>query len=235
MKSLKFFVLVSLTLFLASCNKSKDEGSGTGDAIIVAKKIGTSTNTVYGVSLYAYSFSPFQSVKATSSVDAAKTYTLKENQGYKTNFAYEATDAEFTTTKPVASTYIFSAVFENGVTDEFQDDLTNKVLSVPTIEKTEYSTTTTEFTATWASVTDANSYAINILDGSTMVFGSLELANTIKSFTLSSTSSGWIAGVTPVVGKTYTLRLNAYLYEPKGNTYNMQAVSIAEKPIVWGK
>jgi hypothetical protein len=233
MKSLKFFVLVSITLFLASCNKSQDEGSGTGDAIIVAKKSGT--NTVYGVSLYAYSFGPFQSVKATSSANATKTYTLKENQGYKTNFAYEATDAEFTTTKPVASTYNFSAVFENGVTDEFQDNLTDKVLAVPSIEKTEYSTTTTEYTTTWASVTDANSYAINILDGSTMVFGSLELDKTIKSYTLSSTSSGWLTGITPVAGKTYTLRLNAYLYEPNGNTYNMQTVSIAEKPIVWGK
>ena len=233
MKSLKFFVLVSIALFMASCNKSQDEGSGTGDAIIVAKKSGT--NTVYGVSLYAYSFSPFQSVKVTSSADATKTYNLKENQGYKTNFAYEAPDAEFTTTKPVASTFNFSAVFENGVTDEFQDNLTAKVLAVPVIEKSVYDVTTTELTTTWASVTDADSYAINILDGSTMVFGSLELANTIKTFTLSSTSSGWITGVTPVVGKTYTLRLNAYLYEPNGNTYNMQSVSMAEKSIVWGK
>jgi hypothetical protein len=233
MKSLNFFVLVLITLFMASCNKSKDEGSGTGDAIIVAKKSGT--NLVYGVSLYAYSFSPFQSVKATSLADATKTYNLKENRGYKTNFAYEAPDAEFTTSKPVASVYNFSAVFENGVTNEFQDILTDRVLSVPTIEKSVYDVTTTELTTTWASVTDANSYAINILDGTTMVFGSLELVNTIKSFTLSSTSSGWITGVTPVVGKTYTLRLNAYLYEPNGNTYNMQAISIAEKPIVWGK
>ena len=222
-----------ITTVLASCNKGQDEGSGTGDAIIVAKKSGT--NTVYAVSLYAYSFSPFQSVKVTSSADATKTYNLKANQGYKTNFAYEAPDAEFTTTKPVASTFNFSAVFENGVTDVFQDDLTDKVLAVPTIEKSVYDATTTELTTTWLSVTDADSYAINILDGSTLVFGSLELANTIKTFTLSSTSSGWITGITPVIGKTYTLRLNAYLYEPKGNTYNMQAVSMAEKQITWGK
>jgi len=222
-----------ITTVLASCNKGQDEGSGTGDAIIVAKKSGT--NTVYAVSLYAYSFSPFQSVKVTSSADATKTYNLKANQGYKTNFAYEAPDAEFTTTKPVASTFNFSAVFENGVTDVFQDDLTDKVLAVPTIEKSVYDATTTELTTTWLSVTDADSYAINILDGSTLVFGSLELANTIKTFTLSSTSSGWITGITPVIGKTYTLRLSAYLYEPKGNTYNMQAVSMAEKQITWGK
>jgi hypothetical protein len=233
MRQLKFILLVMITTVLASCNKGQDEGSGTGDAIIVAKKSGT--NTVYGVSLYAYSFSLFQSVKATSSADATKTYTLKENQGYKTNFAFEAPDAEFTTIKPVASTFNFSAVFENGVTNEFQDNLTDKVLAVPVIDKLVYDATTTELTTTWASLTDADSYAINILDGSTMVFGSLELVNTIKSFTLSSTSSGWITGVTPVVGKTYTLRLNAYLYEPNGNTYNMQAVSMAEKPIVWGK
>jgi len=233
MKSIKFFILVSTILFMTSCNKSQDEGSGTGDAIIVAKKSGT--NTVYGVSLYAYSFSPFQSVKAASSVDATKTYTLKENQGFKTNFSYDAPDADFTTTKPVSSTFNFSAVFENGVTDEFQDNLTDKVLAVPVIEKSVYDATTTELTTTWASVTDADSYAINILDGSTMVFGSLELANTIKSYTLSSTSSGWITGVTPVEGKTYTVRLNAYLYEPNGDTYNMQAVSMAEKTIVWGK
>jgi hypothetical protein len=233
MRQLKFILLVMITTVLASCNKSQDEGSGTGDAIIVAKKSGI--NTVYAVSLYAYSFSPFQSVKVTSSADATKTYNLKENQGYKTNFAYEAPDAEFTTTKPVASTFNFTAVFENGVTNEFQDNLTDKALAVPVIEKSVYDATTTELTTTWASVTDADSYAINILDGSTMVFGSLELANTIKSYTLSSTSSGWITGVTPVVGKTYTLRLNAYLYEPNGNTYNMQALSLAEKPIIWGK
>ena len=75
MKPLKFFVLVSIALFIASCNKSQDEGSGTGDAIIVVKKSGT--NTVYGVSLYAYSFSPFQSVKATSSADATKKLYVK--------------------------------------------------------------------------------------------------------------------------------------------------------------
>ncbi len=233
MKPLKFFVLVSIALLIASCNKNQDEGSGTGDAIIVVKKSGT--NTIYGVSLYAYSFSPFKSVKATSSADATKTYTLKGNQGYKTNFAYEAPDAEFTTTKPVASTFNFSAVFENGVTDEFTDELTASVLSVPVLDVPKFDTTTTELTATWVSVTDADSYAINILDGSTMVFGSLELANTIKSYTLSSTSNGWFTGVTPVVGKTYTVRLNAYLYEPNGNTYNMQSVSMAEKSIVWGK
>lgn len=232
MKPLKFIVFVLIALFVASCNKSQDEATGVGDAIIVAKNSGT--NTVYGYALYAYSFSPFQSVKATSAVEANKIFTLKVNQGYKTNFYYETPDAEFTTTKPVASTFNFSAVFENGVTDEFQDNLSDKVLAIPVIDKSEFNSTSKEMGITWTSVSGADSYAINILEGTNLVFGSPELANTVKYYAISSNSIGWITGFTPVSGKTYTVRLNAYLYEPSGNSYNMQAISMAEKTIVWG-
>ncbi len=233
MRSHIFFVFIFIALLITSCNKSEDDGSGTGDAIIIAKKSGT--NTVYGVTLYAYSFSPFQSVKATSAVDATKTYTLKVNQGYKTNFYYETPDAEFTTTKPAATTYNFAAVFENGVTDEFEDNLTDKVLALPTIEKAEYNLTSADLGVTWKSVPDADSYAINIFDGTSLVYSSPELVNTLKYFAVGS-SSGWVTGVTPVSGKSYTVRVLAFLYEPNGDSYNIQAVSMADsdKPIAWG-
>jgi len=233
MKTHYFFVFILIVLFTTSCNKSEDDGSGTGDAIIIAKKSGT--NTVYGVTLYAYSFSPFQSVKATNAVDAAKTYTLKVNQGYKTNYYYETPDAEFTVTKPAATTFNFSAVFENGVTDEFEDNLTDKVLALPTIEKAEYNLTSADLGVTWKSVPDADSYAINVFDGTNLVYSSPELVNTLKYFAVGS-SSGWVAGVTPVSGKTYTVRVLAFLYEPNGDSYNIQAVSMADsdKPIAWG-
>lgn len=234
MKLLKLFAFILIALFTTSCNKSDDDGSGTGDAIIVAKKSGT--NTVYGVTLYAYSFNTFQSVKATSAVDASKTYTLKVNQGYKTNFYYETPDAEFTTTKPAASNFSFAAVFENGVTDEFEDNLTDKVLALPTIEKAEYNLTSADLGVTWKLVPDADSYAINIFDGTNLVYSSPELVNTLKYFAVGS-SGGWVAGVTPVSGKTYTVRVLAFLYEPNGDSYNIQAVSMADsdKPIAWGK
>lgn len=240
MKPLKFIVFVLIALFVASCNKSQDEGSGVGDAIIVAKKSGI--NTVYGYALYAYSFSPFQSVKATSDVEANKIFTLKINQGYKTNFYYETPDAEFTTTKPGASTFNFSAVFENGVTDEFQDNLSDKVLAIPTINKAEYNSTTSELGITWTSVTDANSYAINILDGSTVVFGSVALAPTVKAYSISANGGGWLTGFTPVSGKTYQVKVLAFLLEPGAapvlgsyaNSYDVQAASVAETSVIWG-
>jgi len=233
MKLINLFVFALIVLFLGSCSKSEDAASGVGDAIVITKKSGA--NVVYGYSLYAYTFGAFQSVTATSALQTGKTYTLKINQGFKTNFYYESPDVEFTTVKPVATTFNFKAVFDNGATDEFQDELSDKVLPVPVIEKTEYVSAKSEMNITWASVSGADSYAVNVFEGSTLVFGSPELVNTLKTFAVTATSSGWITGFTPVVGKTYTVRINAYLYEPNGDSYNLQAVSFADKSIVWGQ
>lgn len=233
MKPINLFVLLLAALFLGSCSKSNDAASGTGDAIIIVKKSGT--NVVYGYSLYAYTFGAFKSVTATSALQTGKTYTLKMNQGFETNFYFETPDAEFTTVKPVATTFNFNAEFDNGSTDEFQDEVSDKVLTVPVIEKAEYATAKSEMTIAWASVASADSYGVNIFDGSKLVFGSPELVNSLKTFSVTASSSGWITGFTPVAGKTYTIRLNAYLYEPNGDSYNLQAVSFADKSVAWGE
>ena len=235
MKTIKFFILILITLATTSCNKNEDEATGVGDAIIISKKIGTSPATVYGYSLYAYTFSSFQSVNAEliNNIIAEQVYTLKSNQGYKTSFYYETPDAEFTPTRPTASTFKFSATFENGATDEFEDEVADKVLAVPVIEKTEYNSTDQELGVFWEKVVDANSYAINIFDGSKLVYSSPELVNTVKYFPVGF-SSGWVTGTSPVTDKEYTVRLLAFLYETNGDSYNIQAVSIAEKKITWG-
>jgi len=234
MKPLKFLFLILIVFSVTSCNKNQEDATGVGDAIIVSKKSGA--DVVYGYSLYAYTFSSFQSVKAefVNNAVADVFYTLKSNQGYKTNFYYETPSAEFTTTRPKASSFRFSAVFENGATDEFLDEVSEKVLTLPVIDKTEYNSTDQELGVYWTSVVDANSYAINIFDGSNLVYSSPELANTVKYFPVNS-ASGWTSGIAPVIGKTYKIRLLALLYEPNGDAYNIQAVSMVEKDIIWGK
>lgn len=92
MKQLNFLVVVLLALIITSCNKSDEKANGEGDALIIAKHSGT--NTVYGITLYAYTFSSFQSVTAVNSNETGKTYILKSNQGYKTNFYYETPEAD---------------------------------------------------------------------------------------------------------------------------------------------
>jgi hypothetical protein len=232
MKQLRIFAILMSVILMISCNK--EQATGTGDAIIVAKQSGTSV--VYGISLYAYTLSSFSSVTASSAASPEKKYTLKSNHGYTTSFYYETPESEFTTTKPEAGAYNFSAVFENGITQNFQNTLTDKVLPIPNVTKCEYNTTDQKLEVGWNALADANSYSVSMFDGTTLVFGSIELAKTVLAYPVkyTTTGGGWTVGFTPVSGKTYNVRVFAYLYEPRGGAYNVQAVSIAEKTVVWG-
>ena len=233
MKQLRIFAILMAAVLMAGCDKNEDQGTGVGDVMIVSKQVGL--NNVYGLSMYAYTFSEFSTVKAVSSADTAKIYTLKSNEGYKSSFYLETPDAEFTATKPVASTFNFSAIFENGARQAFDDILSDKALLPASIDTCEYNTKKHLLRVTWTPVTDAQGYAINIFDGSTLIFGSQELVSTAKAYSVSTNGNGWASGLPPVSGKTYTVKLFAYLYEsvPKAS-YNIQAISIAEKTVVWG-
>lgn len=231
MKHLKTIAIAFLVFIVVACNK-ENEQTGTGDVMIVAKKSGG--ETVYGLSFYAYTFGTFESVKAFSTSDPGKIYTLKPNQGLKTNFYYETTDAEFKTTKPAASTYTFQFVFLNGTTHEWQDILLETTLEPPTFEKCEYNETAHQLEVTWAALANADSYAINILDGQNVVFASPELANTGKSYFIKTSGGGWAAGFIPTSGKTYKVKLFAFHYEAQNNAYNVQATSVSETTVTWG-
>jgi hypothetical protein len=229
MKQLRILAILLAALMVTSCNKD-EEGTGTGDALIVVKKSGSAT--VYGLSLYAYTFSTFSSVSAVSSVNPEKTYTLKSNLS---NFAYETPDNAFTAVKPVAATYTFSATFENGVQQNFQNTLLDAVLPVPSFEKCEYNGTTHQLELNWPLINGATSYAVNIFDLNQLVFATNELKDlSTGAYAIKANGGGWKAGFTPVSGKTYTVRLFAYMFEPNGGSYNIQCVSMADKSIVWG-
>ena len=233
MKRLRIFGILMAVLLMASCNKSVDQATGAGDVIIVSKQSGS--NIVYGLSMYAYTYSAFSSVKVTTVADPGKTYTLKANQGFKTNFYYETPESEFSTTKPVASTYTFSAIFDNGVIQEFQNTLTSDVLPIPTFDKCEYNDVNHQLEINWPLVDHASSYSINILDSTKIVFSSAEIKDPAKgAYAVMTTGGGWAVGFLPASGKTYTVRLFAYMLEPGGATNNIQSISIAESHAVWG-
>jgi hypothetical protein len=232
MNSLKAISILLISLIFASCNKEDNKDTGTGDAIIVCKKSGT--NDVYGISLYANTRSSFKSVTAINTAEPAKIYTLRANQGFKSIFYYDSPDSLYTTTKPVASTINFSAIFENGSTAEFQDELSDKILAPAVIDTCQYSSTKKALQLIWKPVTGANSYAINISDSTTQVFSTPEFSPSLNAVWITSNSSGWINGYSPIAGKTYKVKIFAYLYEAKMTAYNMQCVSIGESDTVWG-
>jgi hypothetical protein len=233
MRPVKFLsAFIVIALFFLSCNKANEQASGVGDALIVVKKI--NNQVVYGVSLYAYTYSSFRSVTVTSSSNPSKNYTLEASQGFKTNFYYETPDGEFSATKPVAGTYTFSAVFENGVTQQFTDVLTDKVLNVPEVTKCEYSADNHRLEVNWNLVTDANGYAVNLFDGTNVIFSSAALADNIKAYAVTASGNGWATGFVPEAGKAYTVRVLAFLFEPGGDTYNVQSTSVTDTRVVWG-
>jgi hypothetical protein len=229
MKQLRILAILLAVLMVSSCIK-EEEGTGTGDALIVLKKSGATT--VYGLSLYAYTFSTFTSVSAVSSANPEKTYTLKSNLS---NFSYETPENEFSSVKPAAGTFTFSATFENGKQQDFQNTLLDAVLPVPTFDKCEYNEQFHQLEINWPLLTGATGYAINILENNQVVFASNELRNASSgAYAISATGGGWKAGFTPVAGKNYTVRLFAFMYEPNGGSYNIQCVAMADKSAVWG-
>lgn len=232
MKQFRIIAILLAVILMVSCNKYDDKATGVGDVMIVAKKSGA--NTVYGISLYAYSLSPFASVIAVSEADPGKTYTLKANQEYETSFYYETPENEFTTTKPLASTFKFSAIFENGVVQEFENNLSDKVLPIPTFEKCEYNAVDHQLDVKWTLISNASSYSISIFSNSKIIFGRPELKNDGGTLTIKTSDIGWAEDSKPESGKTYTVRLFAYLYEPGGGAFNIQSSSFAEQTVVWG-
>ncbi|HLN71988.1 MAG TPA: hypothetical protein VK205_01760 [Prolixibacteraceae bacterium] len=229
MKQLRIFMILLAVVLATSCNK-EEQATGVGDVLVVAKKSGA--ETVYGLSLYAYTFSTFSSVSAVSSANPPKTYTLKAMNG---TFGYETPENAYSTTKPAAGTYTFTATFENGVQQVFENILLDAVLPIPTFEKCEFNKATQQLEIKWQLLNGATSYAINILDGSKTVFASQPLRNVSSpSFAIRSTRGGWAQNYVPEDGKTYTVRLFAYMYEPNGGSYNMQCVSMADSNVIWG-
>ena len=233
MIQLRIFGLLLAVMAMTSCNKTKDEASGSGDVVIVSKVIDSSI--VYGLSLHAYTLSAFSNVKAVSSADTTKIYSLTANQGLNTNFFYDTPESDFTTTKPTAATFTFSATFQNGVKEKFQNILTDAVLPIPTFEKCDYNASTHQLEMTWTSIATASTYSIGILEGATLVFNSVLLINSsTPGYSIKANGGGWIPNFAPGSGKSYTVRLFAYMYEPGGGPLNIQSVSIADRTVVWG-
>jgi len=231
MSMLKLISVFFLAIAIFSCNDAVEENSGIGDAIVISQKSGTSV--VYGLSLYAYTYSTFKSVSATST-EPVKSYTLKINHGHSSNFYYETPQSEFSTKKPEPTIIKFEAIYGNGEGNSFQDQLSDKVLAPAIIDTCEYIDSKDVLRLTWKPVTDAQSYVINIMNDTTLVFGSPELSTKVNKVWINKNSAGWANGFIPQAGKTYEVKVYSYLYETTISAYDMQCVSIGTADAVWG-
>lgn len=233
MRQLKFIFLVLLVAFSAACNKESNDPELEGDTVFVSRRSGT--NVVYGTAFYANSLRSLKSVTVVSSTNPSVPISLSVNGNDIYSFLKEPTEAEYSTTKPVAATYTFNAVFDNGGTFEYKDVQTSNVLAPVTFEKCLYNTSNANAELSWTAQINASSYVIQFINETgVVVFNSSELSNTITSGTLSASAGGWASGY-PKNGDIYTVRIYAFEYENASTAnYQLQASSISDTPIVWG-
>ena len=100
----------------------------------------------------------------------------------------------------------------------------------------EFNTADERIELEWTNAEDnADYYVISLQkpDG-TVVFISTSLKGSATSSTISESTSGWMNGEVPENEMSYTVVINAYMYEDEeGVDLNIQSKSVAEQTVVW--
>lgn len=219
-------------LFLASCDK-EEKVTVVGDVYVVTQLLGQ--DTLYGLSIHAYSFDPFSTVSVVPDGDPGTTYHLAAYPGFKTDFYYDTPEAELSAEKPTTGNYHFTAVFESGEVLETDDVLHSTILYPPVIKECSYDVVSAKATVEWETVTGADIYVIKLYDGDDLVFLSPALGSATKKVDFSGSSSSWGQNYQPGNGANFRMVLSAFKYEPGGDSYNVQASTNNESILVWGE
>ena len=219
-------------IFLASCNKD-EKVTVVGDVYVVTQVSGQ--DTLYGLSIHAYSFEPLSTVTVVPDNDPGTTHHLVAYQGFKTDFYYDTPEAELSTEKPTTGNYHFTAVFESGEVLETDDVLLNTVLYPPVIKECTYDVISSKAIIEWETATGADIYVIKLYDGDDLVFLSPALGSATKKVDFSANSSSWGQNYQPASGTSFKVVLSAFKYEPGGDSYNVQASTSSASTLVWGQ
>ena len=233
MKQLIFLSALLVVLSLSSCIDKKEDVSVVGDAFILSRTAGD--ETVYGLSLHAYSLSKFSSVTVTSDDLYFSNYTLTPYQNDEAHFHYETPSAQFSTEIPGPGTYTFNASFKNGNTDVATDILTTAVLAPPVLERCEWSSGESALMVEWADVSSAELYVVRIFNGNNLVY-LYQLSTEFTSLKIAQSSNGWLNNEIPQSGTGYKVLVQAFLFESAtADAFNIQAISETDQTIVWGQ
>lgn len=226
------WVLVSVFMWLLSCSDKEAEKSIAGDVYMVSQKVGQ--DTLYGLSIHAYSLYPMASATVTPANASEKSYQLKAYPGFKTDFYYDTPVAELSKVKPATGNYHFEARFETGEIDIDDDVLGPEVLFPPKVKSCNYDTAQKQALLEWEKVNGADVYVFKLYKQDTLVFLSAAIPATYIKASFSETSPGWGKNFTPKTGTPFKLKLSAFKYEPGGDNFNVQASTSTDTQLIWG-
>ncbi len=233
MKTITNLILGIFIITLISCESDEAATSAVGDAFIIAKK--TEQDTIYGLSLHAVSNKNFTTVSASPKDVIDVAYELSAFNGLQYNFLYETEENNFGTSLPQTGVYEFSANMENGENIKFTDNLTDDIIYPPLITDCQYDDTNENIEIEWEEDDDVDVYNVKIYktDGTAVFIGSgINPEN--DNYSLDVTTTGWLNNYTPNNGESYTVELNAYMYEAIKADMNLQCISMSTHTVTWG-
>ena len=226
-------LIISIFFGFVACDNEEIVATATGDAFLVTRI--AAQDTVYGLALHGFGNKSFSAVSVTD--DNGTKYGLTSYGGYTYEYYSETDETDFTTELPTLGSYNFSFSFQTGESGTDVDELTGNVIYPVAITSCEFNTSDSRIELEWTNAEDnAGYYVISLQkpDG-TVVFISQALDGSKTSSNISESTSGWMNDETPESEMTYTVVINAYMYEDdKEVDLNIQSKSIAEQTVVWG-
>lgn len=229
-----FLCLSFGSLALVSCMKSTPVAlQGVADVIIQDMK--TDDGIKYGIVIYASANYDIASAKVTAPGTPGKIYELTASSN-KMQFVYTPQASDYTTDMPVKGDYSIELVTAAGETLTGKDVVGDEKLTPIAIKTVAMVSQTLK--TTWDKVTGANGYVIRLYSANKadLLFSSNYLASDAVDFEFSSSSSGWIYGVSPVVNTDYVVELLGVKIETGvtvDTANNLQFITTDSKTIKW--
>lgn len=222
------FVAAGLATF-TSCESEEILPTANVDTFVVARESGETT--VYGLAMYAYANTDMTSVVADG--PNSETYNLKAYSSYLFEYYWETELEDYTESVPMPGSFTFDIVFKGGETQTSTETLTSTVLAPPSFTTCEWDDTYNRINVAWDE-TSGTDYSVIVLrdsDGDTVWLSSSINSGTDSGYI--NSSSGWLNGMSPVSGQTYTVELSSFILEDSSSSY-IQAKAITSQTLVWG-
>lgn len=223
----KFVAALFIGLFLctlSSCDQfdpASINGDVYGDVFIKAQF--TEDVIHYSPVFYAYANQKMDKVEVYHTDFANEVYVL-DSLDFGYTFARFPANEMLSTEIPRAGTYRFIAIFQNGAQSISTDEVSNKVISPPTITKTEYNPSIQRLTINWEADTNAQNHKVTLLNSEGEIAYESDLLNSkTATYSVSIHNQGWFETPTK---NPYNVVVQSYLFEGELSAFDLQCLAV---------
>lgn len=227
-------LLVGSTVLVSCMKDSTTNLQAQGD--IIVQDIKTDAGVKYSLVVYVTANFEILSGKVTAPGTGGKVYQLTPTATNKYECFFYPQASDYTADMPAKGDYTMEVTSTTGETLYGKDAVGDEKLTPIVIKTVAISPSVTKIT--WDKVTNADAYVVRLYseDRSKILFTTDYLSTDLSEFNLSSSSSGWASGISPVAGTNYVIELLGVRVETgvltdKGS--NLQFITTDSKTIKW--